>query len=112
MNLTVTIPIVIMEQNFAADVEVTITCRSHDCGNDGPAEGCEWEVQAIGIRRSTSLTTRSGHNGYLTDCIWLKAMIEKSDELAEAVAAAERNEPRGRRARDPDDERERMRDER
>jgi|ERR1017187_1455399 hypothetical protein len=106
MNITVTIPIVIMEQNFLASVDVSITTRSqpeimHNLSHRGwPAEGCEWEVQEIGIARATGK--------YLDTPEWLRNMIAESDELAEAVAAAESDEPRGRAARDPDDERERM----
>ena len=111
MNITVTIPLVIIDQNFAADVEVSITHRSRPSTHDDPPEGCEWEVSKTLIRRATSLTIRSGE-GYLSAPEWLTDMVEKSDELAEAIAMAEAGEPRGRRARDPDDEQQRMRDER
>src|ERR1017187_9881831 len=109
MNITVTIPLVIMDQNFAADVEVTITHRSRPSTRDDPAEGCEWEEFETRIRRATSLRTRSGE-GYLSAPEWLTDMVEKSDELAEAIAMAEAGEPRGRRARDPDEAHDRMKD--
>ena len=114
MNLTVKIPLVIMEQNFSADVEVSITARSHgprwpalnDPGDSG--EACEWEVQDIRVRPWKKGERLPG----VEVPIWLALMIEKSDDLAEAVDVAERDEPRGRAARDPDDARECMRNER
>ena len=84
MNLTVTIPIVIMEQDFAADVEVFVTARSK------PEEACEWELVNISVRP----WKRGARLPDVETPIWLSLMIESSDELAEAVATAERHEPR------------------
>jgi hypothetical protein len=91
MNITVTIPIVIMEQNFEADVDVSIMSRSRQGTYDNPSEGCEWEVSNIDIR---SIATYPGQHLELP--IWLAIMIEGSDELAEAITVAENDEPHGR----------------
>ena len=103
MNITVTIPFTILDQDFLASVDVLITTRSRNDYPGEPGEGCEWEVQEIGIARATGK--------YLDTPEWLRNMIAESDELAEAVAAAERDEPRGRAARNPDEAHDRMRDE-
>ena len=106
MHITVTIPITIMDQSFAADVDVLITTRSESeiprtQYNAGcPAEICEWEVQEVRIRHGSPIS--GAKFPYLPTRTWLTDMIADSDELADAVAAAEREEPRGRAARDPD----------
>ena len=94
MNLTVAIPLVLMEKNFVADVEVSITARSRDDYTWEPGGACEWEATDIRMRPGNM-----GRGERLPDVevpIWLATMIEKSDDLAEAVDVAERNEPRWR----------------
>jgi|ERR1019366_2128847 hypothetical protein len=99
MNLTVTIPLVIMEQDFLARVEVEITARSRPAGqpslNDPgcPPEGCEWELLDIQLRSKKTFHAAVSEED-LDLPIWLAIMIEASDELEEAIAAAESDEPR------------------
>ena len=92
MNLTVAIPLVLMEKNFVADVEVSITARSRDDYPGEPGEGCEWELVNIYMRR----WKRDERLPDLYTPKWLDLMIEESDDLAEAITVAESNEPRGR----------------
>jgi hypothetical protein len=108
MNITVTIPFTVMHQDFAADVDVMITHRSRPGTREEPGEVCEWEVLEGAIRP----WSRGIRHDYLDTPKWLFAMIEGSDELAEAIMAAEDEEPRGRAARDPDEAHDRMGDER
>jgi hypothetical protein len=108
MKITVTIPIAIMDWDFAADVEVSITARSKPETRWSSAEGCEWHTEEIRVRPNGPPVF--GTAPYVSAPEWLRNMIAESDELADAVADAERDEPRGRAARDPDEARERMRD--
>ncbi len=90
--MNVTVSFTILGQDFVADVEVRITHPSRpmvppSLAHAGePAEACEWEVEEIGVRRNVQGTPK-----YLSAPAWLTNMIEESDELAEAVAEAERN---------------------
>lgn len=101
--MNVKIPFEILGTEFAADVEVRITAKSYggrrpDMNQPGePAEGCEFEVDNIWVGRNSrnSPVLRS-------DGKWLWDAIAESDELHEAVAEAEKDEPR-RGARDPDE---------
>jgi len=105
-NVRVSIGFAILRTDYYATAEVKITSRSNDgsvgfnslYGPDAPT-GCEWELEDIELHEDTP----TGLGPALEVPGWLRAIIDESDALADAVSEAERELPRGRRARQMED---------
>ena len=101
--LSIKLPFELFGTDFVADIEVEITTRSYagrqpSLSQPGePPEGCEWNI------RNCIIIHQDKDTKILSAPDWIFKIISECDELAEAVAEAEADEPRGRAARDPDE---------
>ena len=95
--LHVSIGFNVLGADYFAKVDVKITSRSHDgsvgfnslYGPDAPC-GCEFELEDIELFEDKS----TGLGPALEVPAWLRAIINESDALADAVSEAERELPR------------------
>jgi hypothetical protein len=100
--VSVSIGFSILGTDYHAIIDAKITSRSHDgsvgfnwlYGPDAPS-GCEWILEDIELHEDKP----TGLGPALEVPAWLRAIINESDALADAVSEAERELPRGRRAR-------------
>ena len=100
--MQVSIGFSILGTDYYLTADVKITSRSHDgsvgfnglYGPDAPT-GCEWTLEDIELHEDKP----TGLGPALEVPGWLREIINESDALADAVSEAERELPRGRRAR-------------